>query len=192
MSVYDQRLLGTWKSDPGDSEGVDAFGNVTLKFSGDGKLLYIVHEKDRDQIFDDQNSEDELGHPAFDFLLLECLDDDGRAGDPDDRAGEDALDAREAEHLPDQISDRDHHAALEQRDQAGIATNPHHLPDAELQTEGEHQQNDAELGKDAHGLWIGDERNPDVRAHDHAGQQIPEHNRLAQPLEDDRRHRRHA
>jgi len=50
MSTQDANLLGTWKSDPRDSAGTNEYGDVTLKFSADGTLLYIVHESDRDQI----------------------------------------------------------------------------------------------------------------------------------------------
>ena len=43
-------LIGTWRSDPVDSAGVQSYGDVTLKFGPDGTLLYIVHETDQDQV----------------------------------------------------------------------------------------------------------------------------------------------
>lgn len=50
MPTQEAELLGTWKSDPSDSAGASAYGNVTLKFGADGTLLYIVHDSERDQI----------------------------------------------------------------------------------------------------------------------------------------------
>lgn len=43
-------LVGTWKSDPNDTEGGGAYGHVTLDFGADGTLLYVIHEAGRDQI----------------------------------------------------------------------------------------------------------------------------------------------
>lgn len=50
MAVQETALIGTWKSDPNDSTGASAYGDVTLKFGADGTLLYIIREPDRDQI----------------------------------------------------------------------------------------------------------------------------------------------
>jgi len=50
MVVQGTELVGTWQSAPNDTKGASAYGNVTLKFGGDGTLLYIIHESDRDQI----------------------------------------------------------------------------------------------------------------------------------------------
>src|ERR1700755_1284297 len=50
MDVQEPTLIGTWASDPNDSTGASAYGNVTLKFGADGTLLYIVRESDRDQV----------------------------------------------------------------------------------------------------------------------------------------------
>jgi hypothetical protein len=49
MTIEGTEFVGTWRSDPSDSEGGSAYGDVTLKFSAD-VLLYIVHEKQGDQI----------------------------------------------------------------------------------------------------------------------------------------------
>ena len=50
MCAKENVLVGTWISDDNDSMGLDSYGNVTLKFGVDGTLLYIIHEKDRDQV----------------------------------------------------------------------------------------------------------------------------------------------
>ena len=44
------KLIGTWRSDPMDRGGKQAYGNITLKFSGDKSLLYIRHESGRDEV----------------------------------------------------------------------------------------------------------------------------------------------
>ena len=65
------------------------------------------------------------------------------------------------------------------------------LPEAELEAEREHQEDHAELGERLRPIaTIGDERDGHVRTDDQAGDDVAEHDRLAQALEDDRRHRR--
>lgn len=43
-------LIGSWKSDPTDPKGKDAYGEVSLRFEADGTLLYIAHGPDKDQV----------------------------------------------------------------------------------------------------------------------------------------------
>lgn len=50
MSEKIPALLGTWKSDPGDSAGAQEYGRVTLEFGADGTLLYISHGPDKDDV----------------------------------------------------------------------------------------------------------------------------------------------
>jgi hypothetical protein len=50
MTTHANELIGTWRSDPDDAEGRQAYGNVTLKFHSDGMLLYMIHESGRDQV----------------------------------------------------------------------------------------------------------------------------------------------
>ena len=116
-------------------------------------------QENRDQIFDDENSEDELGYPSLDVLLLERFHNDRGAGNSCYRPRKDALHPGEAEHLSDKVSDGHHDAALEQRHRACLLTHLHQLPDAEFEPEREHQQDDSQLGESAHRLRIGDEGN---------------------------------
>ena len=62
----------------------------------------------------------------------------------------------------------------------------------ELEAEREHQQDDAELGEGADGLFVGEERDGGVRAHDDAGQQVAQHHRQAELLARDGGERRRA
>lgn len=43
-------LLGKWVLDRSDKRALEELGNVLLEFDGDGRLIYIIREKDRDQI----------------------------------------------------------------------------------------------------------------------------------------------
>ena len=43
-------LIGSWKSDPTDPKGKDAYGEVSLRFEADGTLLYIARGPDKDQV----------------------------------------------------------------------------------------------------------------------------------------------
>ncbi len=45
----DPRLLGTWQTDPGDSESLRRFGRVTQIFRPDGTMAYVVHEGGNDR-----------------------------------------------------------------------------------------------------------------------------------------------
>lgn len=60
----------------------------------------------------------------------------------------------------------------------------------ELETQREHQEDDAELGQRLDDAGIGDDGNRDVRPDDESGDDLAQHDRLAQALEDDRRDRR--
>ena len=42
-------LVGQWRTDPKDKITIEKYGNVTLEFSGDGKLIYTIHEEDKEQ-----------------------------------------------------------------------------------------------------------------------------------------------
>jgi len=85
--------------------------------------------------------------------------------------------------LADEIADGNHHAALEQRDRARLLAHQHELPEAELESEREHEEDDAQLRQRAHRLWIRDQWDRDVRPDDQAGEQVAEYDRLPQPLE---------
>ena len=62
----------------------------------------------------------------------------------------------------------------------------------ELEAEREHQQDDAELGQGADGLFVREERDGRVRADDDPGEQVAEHHRQPQPLAGDRGERGRA
>jgi hypothetical protein len=48
-SAQDERLLGKWQL--AKSEGdMDVGEGVTMTFTGDGQLVYVIHQKDTDQI----------------------------------------------------------------------------------------------------------------------------------------------
>lgn len=45
----DERLLGTWRLVKSDG-GIDSGDGVTMTFMGNGRLLYVIHQKDSDEI----------------------------------------------------------------------------------------------------------------------------------------------
>jgi hypothetical protein len=45
----DQRLIGTWVSDPEDEEGIRELGRATIEFTEDGRLIYVIHGEEKDQ-----------------------------------------------------------------------------------------------------------------------------------------------
>jgi uncharacterized protein (TIGR03066 family) len=46
----DQRLLGTWHTDPTDERSLSENGEVSMRFDADGKLEYRIHAGTKDQI----------------------------------------------------------------------------------------------------------------------------------------------
>jgi hypothetical protein len=48
VTQSDQEFLGEWKLIKG--EGLKDSEGVSMKFFSDGKLVYIIHQKDRDQV----------------------------------------------------------------------------------------------------------------------------------------------
>ena len=143
------------------------------------------HEEDRDQVLDDQDADDELAQPPADALLVERLGDDRRAGDRDDRAGEDALERRPAEEPPDDEAEPDHQAALDDA-RSSPAVGPTWTSLRRLNSSP--SENISRITPSSESVWtiaasatsgIGD-----VRADDQPREDVAEHDRLAQALED--------
>jgi hypothetical protein len=86
----------------------------------------------------------------------------------------------------------EHRAALDERDQPGRLAHPQEGAQPELQPEREHHENDAEFRQRPDHRRVGHERHGDVRADEHSGDEIAEHHRLAQSLEEQARRRGHA
>lgn len=49
MNHDSEILLGTWVSDPKDTESIRLFGNVRLHFTTDGRLIYSLLEEEKVQ-----------------------------------------------------------------------------------------------------------------------------------------------
>lgn len=45
-----QRLVGKWKSDPDDPTTQSNYGQVTQTFYEDGRLTYVIHSPEKDQV----------------------------------------------------------------------------------------------------------------------------------------------
>jgi hypothetical protein len=48
-NAQDERFLGKWELVKSDGD-TDVGERVTMTFTGDGKLVYVVHQRDSDQI----------------------------------------------------------------------------------------------------------------------------------------------
>jgi|GEM_PF-892852 len=44
------RFIGIWKIDPEDHRAIEAYGNVTIEFNSIGRLRYIIHTEEKEQI----------------------------------------------------------------------------------------------------------------------------------------------
>jgi hypothetical protein len=49
-AMYDNELIGVWKSDAEDVDGLSSFGQATLEFTANGALKYTVHESGKDAV----------------------------------------------------------------------------------------------------------------------------------------------
>ena len=45
-----KQLIGKWKSDPDDPSTQANYGQVTQTFHEDGRLIYIIHSPEKDQV----------------------------------------------------------------------------------------------------------------------------------------------
>jgi hypothetical protein len=44
------RLIGKWESDPDDARTQANYGRVTQTFHPDGRLTYVIHSSDKDEV----------------------------------------------------------------------------------------------------------------------------------------------
>ena len=49
-SAEKHALVGKWRSDPADTEAINAYGDVTLDFLSDGGLTYTIRAEGKRQI----------------------------------------------------------------------------------------------------------------------------------------------
>lgn len=45
-----RQLIGKWKSDENDPNTLSNYGRVTQTFYDDGRLLYVIHSDEKDQV----------------------------------------------------------------------------------------------------------------------------------------------
>ena len=143
------------------------------------------HHKDPGDVFDDQRAEDQLGE-AFraDAQFIKGLDDDGRRTHREHAAEKDRVHHAPAEGLSDKVAQSQHPEHFGQgRDDRRRAYGSQ-LVQVELETQREHQHDDADLtpcfdrGFVGHGQEIGH-----IRADKEAGQNIAQYKGKLQTLE---------
>jgi hypothetical protein len=45
-----KQLNGKWKSDPGDTATQASYGEISMTFHEDGRLIYVVQGRDKDEV----------------------------------------------------------------------------------------------------------------------------------------------
>jgi len=77
------RFIGTWKIDPGDHRSIEAYGNVTMEFNSIGRLRYIIHTEEKEQIMlltyevdGDRLITDQPSAPRIETCRFEFVSDD--------------------------------------------------------------------------------------------------------------------
>ena len=139
-------------------------------------------QQDREQILDHHDREDQLGLGAGDPVLLEPLDHEHRARDPDADRDKHGLGVRPAEHAAGcECHDRDQTLFDDDGDERRQA-DTRDGPDAELEPDREEQEDHAELGQRLDEVNVGDRRR-DVRPDQQPGEDVAEHDRQVQALE---------
>ena len=142
-------------------------------------------EEDRDQVLDDEDGQHQIAQPPDDAQFSESLDDDGGAGDGDDRAGIEALLRAPAECAAREIACPDLGAHFDDGHQSCRRSDAEELSDGEFEADAEEQQDDAQLRQPLDGFVVRGDGSENVRADDDAGEQVAEHDGLPEALEDD-------
>jgi len=145
-------------------------------------------QDDGEDVLDDENAEDDLGE-FFARLaeFRERLDDDRGRGDGKHRAEEDAVHGAPAEeaaaHL---VAEPDHKDDFEQRGDERGEADLGQLAQAEFEPEREHEQDDAHVAQGADGVLVLHQREGRrVGADDESGDDVPERDRLLEPVAQD-------
>ncbi len=134
-------------------------GGMHLHHARLGESREQGEEDDGEDVLNHEDAEDDLGKALPRFpQLRERLDDDGGGGDGEHRAEEDGVHRTPAEPVDaDLVADPDHQRDFhDRRDKRGHA-HLGELAQAELQSEGKHEQHHAQFTEAFHDLLVVDE-----------------------------------
>ncbi len=109
------------------------------------------------------------------------------ARDRHDRPGERTRQRAPSQELSGQVAQREHQAHLHDGDQRHARAQAHQLAQAELESQREHQKNDAQFGQRMDRGDVHHGRDRDVRTHQQPGEQVAQHHGQVQALEQHRR-----
>ena len=144
---------------------------------GDGREQH--HQHHRDEVFHHQRAENQRGVGlVLEPQVVVSLDDDGRGGHRHQAAQEDGFHGAPAHGVPHHVACDEHADAHEACRDERAAAHLEQLLEAELQAEGEEQEDDADLGPLLHGFRAGDAEEPQVRSHDEARDDVAQDERL--------------
>lgn len=75
-------ILGLWKSDPEDITTQELYGDITMEFTNDGRLIYTIKAEDKSElifltysIVDNQLITDQLSAPRQEITFFELSGD---------------------------------------------------------------------------------------------------------------------
>ena len=167
---------------------MSAQGAAEFEGAGLGDAGQQGDEDDGEQVLDDEDAVDDLGV----FLpglahVRQGLDGDGGGGDGQDGPQEQAVHGAPAEPASRRVADADQHGDFQQGGQHRGAAHLLELAQAELQPQGEEEEDDAQFGQGADGLLVLDEgHGAEMGADEQARQDVADHHRLAQAVADHR------
>jgi hypothetical protein len=144
------------------------------------------------EVLHQQDAQHRLLEGPLDAPLVEELGENHRGGDGEAGAEEGALQGRPAQEPCHQEARHEERADLQGADQEGRGAGPEEALQAELQADGEHEQDDAQLAHDPHVAEIRHQRHGHVGPDDHARQEVAQDRREAEALEEERGQGGHA
>jgi hypothetical protein len=170
------------------------------RLADDGGLHHLAdrqrgehgEEQEADEVLVHERADDDGSERPAHALVLERLLDDRGARDRQARAREHALALAPAEEPAGAEPEPHEEPHLDERDERRGHPQLADAAQVELEPEREQDQDHAETRDRVERVLVHDQRGREVRADDHAGDEVPEDHRLPQPLAHDGRRGGHA
>ena len=202
----EERLLAHVAPHPAQEGGYEVDAEEEPGDEEEGQLAHLPGQRpaveglaDADGAQDDEEQHgDEVldhkdgGHGRGELLLLElqvveAFDDDAGGRDGEHAAQEGALHRTEAQDFAHRGADEEHDGQLGEGGDGARGAHLLQLLDAELQAQGEHEEDDADVAPDVYVGRVGHGGEPlEVGPDEETGQDVAQHQGLLEPLEDDR------
>ena len=175
-----------------ETEKLPRHGQISHRPLGE-KRREEYHQHDREQVFDHQHAEHERREPLIaQPQIVERLDDDRRRRHRQHAAQKNAVGRRPAEQLAGHEPGAHHPRDDDQRGQQRRAAHVDELLEADLQSQREKQEDDADLSPQVDVRHIGNSLEQEIAAAQKAGYDIAQHDGLLESFEKERRDSRHG